>query len=211
MDFKTSGNLTRHLFNMNPDLLSQKLATPLPRTQIEKPAFIEKNKQQVIQVQEEEIISNYLVEHFQDIGGWKAKSYLKVEDIHKAPNFTHHIPIEVQKFEFQEKTLPESIFKPRPEPDYSQSFYSSFKESKNLEVGKSLEDLKEQEKKIVEEKKEKEKKEEKEGKIRRLEQKIMSGGEEVLEERMIKLKTRNKKVLAMVDDLMSRAQKRRAR
>ena len=182
---------------LNPYHLNQILSSELPRSTIEKIKTTSSKPPKPSSNQEQQIISDYLVEHFQDIGGWKAKDFIEVEDITRAPTYKHYLPLDIQKFEIQEKNLPESIFEPPPAPDYNKSLYTSVQDSQAFYLEMSLDRIK-KEKEIEE-------------KIRKMEEKMKIGSGEGEDERMIKLTTRNKKVFAMVDDLMNRAEKRKKR
>ena len=67
-EFSTSGKVRMQ----NPDDLSRMIEKKLPKTVIERRVQVKSeivyNRSNVL---EEKIVSEYLVEHFQDIGGWK--------------------------------------------------------------------------------------------------------------------------------------------
>ena len=184
-------------FTLNPFHLNHILSSELPRTTIEKIKTISSKPTKPSPNLEQQIISDYLVEHFQDIGGWKAKDFIEVEDISRPPTYKHYLPLDIQKFEIEEKTLPESIFEPPPAPDYNKSLYTSMQDSQAYYLEMSHDRLR--------------KEKETEEKIRIMEEKMKVGSCEGEDERMIKLTTRNKKVFAMVDDLMNRVEKRKKR
>lgn len=174
--FGTTGKIKMQ----NPDDLSRMMEKKLPKTVIEKAAQF---RQEIVfnpsNELEEKIVSDYLVEHFQDIGGWKGQKFLSVEDLDKIPSYKRYLPAEIQKFEVQERLLPDSIFDPLPQPG-SFSLLNSFQST--------AQDLKKPEK---------------------IEEKVKNLYEENDFERLIKLKTRNKKVFAMADDLLSRSKHKR--
>lgn len=169
----------------NPDSLSRIIEKKLPKTVIEKTpkvnaAAVYNSANEI----EEKILSDYLVEHFQDIGGWKGKNYLSIEDLDKIPPYKKYLPSEVQKFTVEERLLPDSIFDPLPQPDVF-SLISSYQSTKAVEVP-----------------------------TKAAESPNKPNPSQYLEEsefeRMIKLKTKNKKVFSIVDDFLNRSKKKRS-
>jgi hypothetical protein len=91
------------------------LDTKLPRTERQEKKPKSNKIKEVDEVKiEQKLISNHLSEHYLDIGGWKAKNFLDIQDIKNAkPTITPYMQIPVQKFEFETMSLPDSIFNPK--------------------------------------------------------------------------------------------------
>jgi hypothetical protein len=174
------------------------LDTKLPRTERQEKKPKSNKIKEVDEVKiEQKLINNHLSEHYLDIGGWKAKNFLDIQDIKNAkPTITPYMQIPVQKFEFETMSLPDSIFNPKtiekpPEEE--------LEESKDRPL--TLNDL------INSVAPEPPKPSPQEIKLQSMIDKMNEKTFESDDERLAKLRARNHKVYMMVDQLLKKPDK----